>query len=473
MSDLPCVLALDCGATSLRAMLVASDGRILARASKPNETRTGVDRPEFHVWDADRILDDLAACSRKALEGVDTERVRAVTVTTFGVDGAPVDASGRQLYPVISWKCPRTAAVMADIGKYLPQERLNAVSGVGAFAFNSLYKLVWLRENRPETLRDAHAWLFISSLLNQKLTGEFTTDRTMAGTSQMTDLRTGGFSDEILGAIGVSKKLFPRIVNAGDIIGRITPDAAARLGLAGRRPPVVSTGHDTQFAVFGSGAGRDQPVLSSGTWEILMVRSAKAELAPDDYADGATAEYDAEPGLVNPGLQWLGSGVLEWVKDTFYAGIPADSVYETMIREAAAIPHGCEGVTFTPDFLPSGRTTGSIHGLVLGRTRAHIYRAALEALSARLRSRLDRLETIGGFKAESLVLVGGATRNKLWTQLRADALGIPVRVSTEAETTVLGAAMFAFAGAGVHASPEAARDAFGLTHEIVAPSSRA
>lgn len=469
MSHSPCVLALDCGATSLRAMLVAADGRIVARASKANATVPGAESPEFHVWEADRILADLAECARTALAGVAPERVCAVTVTTFGVDGAPVAADGRQLYPVISWKCPRTAAVMADIGKYLPQARLNAISGIGAFAFNTLYKVVWLRENRPELLRDAHAWLFISSLLNQKLTGEFTTDRTMAGTSQMTDLRTGEFSAEILDAVGVSKKLFPRIVAAGDTVGRLTLEAANLLGLGGRRPPVISAGHDTQFAVFGSGADRDEPVLSSGTWEILMVRAARADLSAADYAAGATAEFDAAPGLVNPGLQWLGSGVLEWVKDTLYAGVPAAEVYDTMIREASAIPQGCEGVTFTPDFLPSGATHGAIHGLVLGRTRGHICRAALESLSTRLRARLDRLETIGGFKASSLILVGGATRNKLWTQLRADALGIPVRVSTEAETTVLGAAMFGFAGAGVYGSPESARAAFGLTHETVYP----
>ncbi len=469
-SESPCVLALDCGATSLRAMLVAADGKIVARASMPNATLTGVDHPDFHVWEADRILGDLAECARKALAGIAPERVRAVTVTTFGVDGAPVAADGRQLYPVISWKCPRTAAVMADIGKYIPQARLNAISGIGAFAFNTLYKVVWLRENRPELLRDAHAWLFISSLLNQKLTGEFTTDRTMAGTSQMTDLRTGDFSDEILNAIGVSKKLFPRMVAAGDTVGRLTADAARSLGLGAHRPPVISAGHDTQFAVFGSGAGRDEPVLSSGTWEILMVRAARAELSAADYADGATAEYDAAPGLVNPGLQWLGSGVLEWVRDTFYPGLSSTEVYDIMIREAAAIPQGCEGVTFTPDFLPSGASKGAIGGLVLGRTRGHIYRAALEALALRLRSRLDRLETIGGFASSSLILVGGATRNRLWTQLRADALGIPVRVSAEAETTVLGAAMFGFAGAGVYGSPEAARGAFGLAHETVYPT---
>ena len=70
----------------------------------------------------------------------------------------------------------------------------------------------------------------------------------------------------------------------------------------------------------------------------------------------------------------------------------------------------------------------------------------------------------------NFLFVVGATRNRLWTRLRSDALGIPVRVSTGAETTVLGVAMFGFAGAGVHASPEASRTAFGLTHETVYPN---
>ncbi len=108
--------------------------------------------------------------------------MRGITVTTFGVDGALVDEQGALLYPIISWKCPRTAAVMENISQYMPAHQLQQIAGVGAFAFNTLYKLVWLKENHPQLLAQAHAWLFISSLINHRLTGEFTTDLTMAGT---------------------------------------------------------------------------------------------------------------------------------------------------------------------------------------------------------------------------------------------------------------------------------------------------
>ena len=82
------------------------------------------------------------------------------------------------------------------------RDRLDRISGVGAFAFNTIYKLVWIKENRPELLEKAHAWLFISNLLAYKLTGVMATDRTMAGISQLTDLETGDFSELILNRLG-------------------------------------------------------------------------------------------------------------------------------------------------------------------------------------------------------------------------------------------------------------------------------
>ena len=458
------VLCLDCGATNVRAILVDDKGKLVAKASQPNSTDTGTENAQYHVWNADRILSQLSECARKILPEVDATQVKGITITTFGVDGALVDEAGELLYPVISWKCPRTAEVMKSISKYMSQSRLNELSGVGEFAFNTIYKLIWLKENRPELLEKAHAWLFISNILAYRLTGVMATDRTMAGTSQMTDLNTGDWSDEILGTLGISKSLFPPMVNAGDIIGHLTPAACEMLGLP-CSIPVVSTGHDTQFALFGSGVKENQPFLYSGTWEILMLRTAKAALEPEDYAAGATVEYDSKPGLLNPGLQWIASGIIEWVKATCYNG----ENYDTMDAEAAAIPPGCEGVKLVPNFLPSDSVPGSIEGLILGRTRGHIYRAAMEALTYRLKNRLEKLEKVGGFKATELLLVGGGARNKIWTQMRADILGLPILVSTVSESTVLGAALYAMAGAGIYATPEAARDAIGITYETTLP----
>lgn len=253
-------LCLDCGATNVRAMVVDEQGAIVGKASQPNATLPGEENPEFHIWDADRIFRQISECAVKALEGLNAEQVTAATITTFGVDGALVDEAGNLLYPVISWKCPRTAEVMKNIGKYISQEELNRISGVGAFAFNTIYKLVWLKENHPELLEKAHAWLFISNLLAYKLTGIMATDRTMAGTSQLTDLETGDFSEFILNRLSLSRGLFPPIVDAGETIGLLTPEAADAMNLPALAGiPVISAGHDTQFAIFGSGADKTSP----------------------------------------------------------------------------------------------------------------------------------------------------------------------------------------------------------------------
>lgn len=458
------ILCLDCGATNVRAILVDEKGNLVAKSSQPNSTDSGAENPQFHVWNADRILKQLAECTHNILPQVDATQIKGVTITTFGVDGALVNASGELLYPVISWKCPRTAEVMKHIEKYLPQSKLNEISGVGEFAFNTIYKLIWIKENRPELLEQAHAWLFISNILAHRLTGVMATDRTMAGTSQMTDLATGDWSEAILNTIGIRKELFPPMVNAGDVIGHLTTKACELLGIP-CSVPVVSTGHDTQFALFGSGVKENQPFLSSGTWEILMLRTAKAKLEAEDYAAGATVEFDSKQGLLNPGLQWIASGIIEWVKATCYSG----ENYDTMDAEAAAVAPGCDGVKLIPNFLPSDSTPGSIEGLILGRTRGHLYRAAMEALTYRLKNRLEKLEKVGGFKATELLLVGGGARNKIWTQMRADILGLPILVSTVSESTVLGAAMYAMAGAGIYSTPEEARDAIGISYETTLP----
>lgn len=120
----------------------------------------------------------------------------------------------------------------------------------------------------------------------------------MAGTSQLLDVKREQFSSTILQKIGIHADLFPPMVAAGEIIGQLLPDIAAELGLPAGLP-VISAGHDTQFALFGSGADLDQPVLSSGTWEILMVRTPKVNTTLLPQFAGSTCELDSCPTLFN------------------------------------------------------------------------------------------------------------------------------------------------------------------------------
>ena len=445
------ILVLDCGATNVRAILVDPFGKIVARASVPNVGEIATENPVWHQWSLDAILQRFADCCQRLSAELATCHVRGITVTTFGVDGALVDNEGELLYPIISWKCPRTATVMGDLSHILPPQQLQEITGVGAFSFNTLYKLLWLKSYHPHLFEHAHAWLFISSLLNHRLTGEFTTDITMAGTSQLLDIQQRDFSAQILQAAGLPRCLFPRLVEAGEKIGALLPDAARTLGLPAGIP-VISAGHDTQFALFGAGAKQDEPVLSSGTWEILMVRSAQVNTSLLSRYTGATCELDSRQGLYNPGMQWLASGVLEWVRKLLWT---PQTPWQALIEEASRIPAGAEGVSMDCDLLAC--QNAGWQGVTLNTTRGHFYRAALEGLSAQLHVSLQTLEKIARFQVSELLLVGGGSRNALWNQIKANMLNIPIKVLDEAETTVVGAAMFGWHGVGDFSSPELAR----------------
>jgi L-fuculokinase len=291
----------------------------------------------------------------------------------------------------------------------------------------------------------------------------------MAGTTMTTSLSERKFSDKILNRINFPSAKMGNPVEPGSIIGKITGKASAETSIP-EGIPVVATGHDTQFAVFGSGADINQPVLSSGTWEILMVRSKGFRAGKEQMNLGITTELDSRPGLYNIGNQWIASGVLEWVKKNLYSDIK-ENVYETMISGAERVPPGCNGVKAVPKFYEElqGKPGGEILGLTLESTRDEIYRAMLEALAARLAEGNKALEEAGGFKTESIICVGGGSKNRLWNQLRANAAKVPLKIIDQKETTVLGASLFVQAACGNFSSPEEARSSIDYNTQIILP----
>ena len=286
----------------------------------------------------------------------------------------------------------------------------------------------------------------------------------------LTDNKKRSFSEDIMNPLELSTTVFPQLVEPGTIIGKVKSDAAEALGIQSGIA-VIASGHDTQFAILGSGAGVNQPVLSSGTWEILMVRAQSGSLQMPSRNSGVTIELDSQPGLVNIGVQWVASGVLEWVSRLFYPDLSGSSRYTAMIEEAGSIPAGSSGVTMIPELFPGGFSgkPGGINGFTHETTRSHIYRAALEAISYYTRYGLERLQKVGNYQAKDVIIVGGGSRNPLWNQIRADVLGIPVKALDMKETTALGAATTAFIGIGVYKNIREAFEAVESTYEEYQP----
>jgi L-fuculokinase len=463
------VIVFDCGATNVRVVAINSRGIIITSESAPNNTKPDPFFPSWRIWDVNEIWQKMCMASLKVISRINKNDIAGITVTTFGVDGTLFDISGKMLYPVISWQCERTNPIMANIGKYIPLADLYRECGVLPFTFNTINKLIWFAENKPDLVNKSHRFLFMPSVFTFFLTGEMMNDSTMAGTSMATTLTTRNFSETILKKIGFPSDRMGKLAESGTITGMVTREASSETGIPAGTP-VVATGHDTQFAIFGSGADINQPVLSSGTWEILMVRSASFRTGREQLDMAITTELDSRPGLFNIGNQWIASGVLEWARKNLYCDIKKD-IYEAMIAGAEKVPSGCNGVKVIPKFYEElkGKPGGQIMGLTMESTRDEIYRAILEALSERLVEGKNALEKAGGFKTESILCVGGGSKNRLWNRLRAEYAGVPVKVIDQKETTVLGASLFVQSACGNASTPEEARSNIDYNIEIIEP----
>ncbi len=471
------LLVMDCGATNLSVGAVSQDGQLHALVQVPNHLIPQPGGEEgWYVWDLDRLWESLCAASRRVCQEVRGADIRGVLVTTFGTGGAPVGEDGRILYPIISsydTRCEELSRAFCDSVSPWAIYQTTGLSP-GSWRNSNLLRLVWLREHAPEVLDRAKAWLTLPGLLNLKLTGEMSLDPTSASTFGALNLGTREWTAEALALAKVDPSLFPPLIEPGRMIGRITTQAHQESGLP-EGIPVLAAGHDTQFALVGSGARAGEAVLSSGTLELLLEMEDTFAMSPERLDAGLVTQLDVRPGVWDTSLTMVGSSVLEWIRKRLYPQEDASHVYATMIREGEGAGIGSHGVTLLPSFLPDigparrFRTPGGLLGLSLFSDRGDIYRSALEGLSFQLRSGLSLMRGITRRPVTGLRVVGGGSRNALWNQIRADVTGLPITVNACSEATILGASMVGLVSLGYYHALEDARDVFQIEERTIEP----
>ncbi len=468
------VLVFDCGSTNLKAVAVDPAGNIHAYAKRPNSSHPQPDEPRWLIWDLDEIWRKLCEVSREVSNRVGAENIRAVTTITWGADGAPVKRDGSLTYPPISWQCPRTREIAETITKRINAWEIFKITGYQIIPFNTLFKLIWLRKNKPEALEKAYTWLMMPGLIANKLTGEFHIDPTIASTMMAMDLGKRDWSATMLELADLDANFFPEWKEPGEIIGYVSDEAGEKCGLPPGTPVVVG-GHDTQFAIFGSGAELGETVLSSGTWELLGIRVDTFNPTKKGFEEGLVIEADVEKGFWNPQFLMIASAVVEWVLNNFFRDI-SKRKYETIIEEIKSIPPGSNGVLFIPSFMKNigplrkYGALGTIIGLTLNSSRFQIIRAAYEGLTFQMREALRLLTETTNVKIDRIRVVGGGSKNDLWNQMRADIAGIPIMVPTQREAATLGAALTSFVGVGYYDSIKEARENFFAEEKIFEPN---
>jgi glycerol kinase len=445
------ILAIDQGTTGSTCLVFDEQAQLVARAY--SEFTQHFPRPGWVEHDAAEIWQVTHALAGEALKEacVRAGGLEAVGITNQRETVCVWDpASGEPLYNAIVWQDRRTAARCEELRAEGVQELVRRRTGLVLDPYFSATKMQWLLEHVPglrERARSGGALLgTIDSWLAFKLSGEHITDISNASRTMLCDIAGGCWDSELLEIFDVPEVALPKICASAGHLGETRPEM-----LHGHSVPLAGIAGDQQAALFGQacldpGMGKN----TYGTGSFVLLNTGSLAPAPAsgllgtvawDIADQRAYALEASIFVTGAAVQWLrdGLGIIERASE---------------VEGLASSLAGNDGVYFVPALTGLGSphwdpdARGTIVGLTRGSTRAHLARAALEAIAYQSLDAVRAMETASGQPLRELRADGGATANVWLMQFQADILGVPVVLPRITETTALGVAFLAGIGVG-------------------------
>jgi gluconokinase len=438
------IMAVDVGTSSARALLFDAGGRPEPDASGQVQYEPQTTPDGGVELDADALLDAVAQAIDACLAGHGGAPVDAVGISAFWHGLLPLDGDGRPLSAVITWADTRAAPAAAELRRTLDEREVHARTGTPLHAAYFPAKLRWLRGAEPRVLARARRLGGFAEYLVRRLTGAWRTSVSMASGTGLFAHATGAWDPAMLEVAGIDADQLPPIDDAA-IHGLAAPWAARWPALA-RASWFPAWGDGACSSVGSDCVGPDRIGLNVGTSAALRLVDPSRSDTP---AGLWRYRLDAARSLVG-GATSEGGNVVAWCRREL-ALPPDDAALEQAI---AALPPDGHGLTALP-FLAGERSPGwrddargLVGGIRLGTTGPEIVRALMEAVAYRLALIHERLAPLAA-PGYALVASGGALRHSgAWTQIVADALGVPLVMSPEKEASSRGAALLALARLG-------------------------
>jgi glycerol kinase len=434
------LLAIDQGTTGTTCLVV--DEELVPRGRGYREVPQYFPRPGWVEHDPDELWDSVlgAATDAFAAAGIQSTDLSAVGVANQRETTVVWDRrSGRPVHRAIVWQDRRTAERCRE----LPRDLIRDRTGLVPDPYFSATKLEWILSER-----DAAGLAFgtVDAWLLWKLTrGEIhATDVSNASRTLLFNLETLDWDRELLELFGVPESVLPRVVPSSGIVGEAD--------LLGARVPIAGIAGDQQAALFGQACflpGQAKATYGTGSF-VLVNTGTETAAGPEGLVRTVAWRLGDSPAVYAlEGSVFVTGAALQWLREGLgILGPPAES--EALARSVESN----DGVYFVPALTGLGsphwepEARGLIAGLSRGTTRAHIVRAALEAIAYQTRDVLDAM----AFELDVLRADGGGTQNAFLMQFQADIARLPVEVPSERETTALGAAALAGLATGTWSS---------------------
>jgi len=437
---MPSILALDSGTTGTTAMVIAQDGTILGRAYR--ELPQHFPRPGWVEHDAEDIVRGALEAGQEAIAAAGERPVglgitnQRETIVLW--DRATLSPLGR----AIVWQDRRTAARCAELRAQGLTSLLQERTGLVPDPYFSATKLELMLAD-PGVRKRAEAGALaagtVDSWLVARLTGggAHLTDHTNASRTLLYGLEARQWDDELLTIFGIPRALLPDIVPSGGVMAECRPE---HFGYA---LPIAGIAGDQQAALFGQGcvrAGSAKNTYGTGTFLVMHTGDRRPRSSHGLLATAACGPM-GEPAFALEGSVFIAGAAIQWLRD----GLGLVARAEESEALARSVPD-TGGVHFVPAFVGLGsphweaEARGTVTGLTRGTTRAHLVRAALEAMAFSSAELVEMMRDDAGLGTGPLRVDGGASANDWLMQFQADVLGGPVERPDMVETTALGAA---------------------------------
>jgi xylulokinase len=448
------IIGIDVGTGGTRALLVDEKGSLLGSATHEHVAFAS---PQ-NGWAEQDPRDWWNACQKaigKLLRetGVSKDEIAAVGLAGQMHGAVLLDENEQVLRPALIWCDQRSAEECRVLNETIGEQRLVELTSNPALPNFTLTKLMWVRTHEPEIWKQFRFFLLPKDYVRLQLTGVRAIDVSDASGTLLLDVAHRRWSREMVEATELDPGCLPEVFESPEIVGRITARAALATGLAEGTPVVAGAGDQAGGAI---GMG----IVKAGDVSATIGTSGVVFAATDQpFLDPKGRLHTFCHAIPN---RWHVMGVtqaaglsLRWFRDNFgIIGSPAGDPYDSLSREAAAIPAGADGVMWAP-YLMGERTPhldsdvrGALLGLAASHGRGHIIRAILEGVAFSLKDSLTVFAEIG-VPVDDIRLGGGGARSPLWRQIQADVYSKPVSLLAAEEGCAYGAAVLAGVGAGL------------------------
>ena len=446
------VLGIDIGTTSVKAVLVSSDGRIIDEVSASHDLislKTG--------WAEENALDwwhnTVIVLNRlKERNGSLFDRAECIGVTGMVPAIVMLDKSGEPIRNTIQQNDARAIEQIDRITRTLDQEQLFDLTGGYTNQQHVLPRMLWVRDNEPEIFSRLHRVLGSYDYIVYKLTGEYSIEMNWAAESGLFDIRKQVWLTDQMKRFAFDPDWFPAVNPSMQTVGTVTAEAA---DLTGLKPgiPVIAGSADHVASTLSAG------ILEQGDLLIKFGGAGDILFCTDEIRTSRKLffDYHIVPGkyLINGCMAASGS-LVKWYLGDILGNYGGEALKE-LDEAASKLPPASDGLIILPYFLgektpifdPQAR--GVMFGLTLSHTRAHIFRACLEAVIYGFKHHIDILQEIG-YEPEHIIATNGGSRSKFWCQIAADVLGREIRAYPSHPGSALGVAFLAGKAADIFGS---------------------